>query len=202
MTLKYTSHAFHTPLRDFLPCPKAACHSVPSWTDHFLWGSPVRKWSLEANAAQTITKLMKKYNNEASSVALLSLWVLQKPKHPLSNSSAQPLPSWELWLPLAVPPYFLVNALHNALTLPVQSHSKDTKLHLRTSISLSKSEVYSLHLPLGHHLAPQATAEQRISYLLLVALPTPPSPQSQPRQPPSSSQQSLQKRTLPCKMNM
>lgn len=145
---------------------------------------------------------MKKYNNEESSVVLLSLWVLQKAKHALSNSSGPQLPAWAAMAPPRLPPCFLVNAHHNALTLPVQSHSKDTKMHLKTSISRSKCEVYSLHLPLSNHLAALATAEQRISYLLRVALPIPPSPKSQPRQPPSSSQQSLQKGTLPCKMNM
>lgn len=84
---------------------------------------------------------------------------------PISSGPGSSLPAL-LWLPLAVPPYFLVTAHHNALTLPGLSHYKDTKIHMKTSISLHKCWVYSLHLPLSQHWAPLESTEDRISYLL------------------------------------
>lgn len=56
---------------------------------------------------------------------------------PNSSGPGSCLPA-QLWLPLAVPPCFLVNAQHNALTLPALSHQRDTKIHLKTTIYLSK----------------------------------------------------------------
>lgn len=129
-------------------------------------------------------------------------FVSTKTNKTASLLTAQAAAFLQLWLPLAVPPCFLVNAHHNALTHPDLLHSKYTKIYLKTSLSSSKCVVYNLHLPLSQHWAALVTAEERISYLLRVAMVKPPSPKSLLRQPPSSSQQSLQKRTLPCKLNM
>lgn len=138
------------------------------FTDLSLWDNPQEVYTLDQNSS----------NNSSINGSKIEMWsifrssstvVSTKPRHNMpSASSSGPhscLPA-QLWLPLAVPPYFLVNAHHNALTLPAQSHNKYTKIHLKTCIFQSECGENSLNLPPSQHWAQLEAAEERISYLL------------------------------------
>lgn len=68
-----------------------------------------------------------------------------------SSGSSSCLQS-QLWLPLAVPPYFLVNAHHTALTLPSLSQCTLTIIHWKSHFLLRFDRIYTLppsQRPLG-----------------------------------------------------
>lgn len=145
---------------------------------------------------------MRRNSTTTSTIRCSSTIVSTKSSTTLPLLRARKLPPAQLWLPLAVPPCFLVNGHHNTLTLPILSQCKDTSNTLIKRIFyLNVAYMASRYLSasIGHHW----THEKRGFFTFqAVVVPATPTPTSQPRQTPSSSQQSLQKRTLPCMLNM
>lgn len=137
------------------------------FTDHSLSGNSKEVYTLEATASSNNNRIMKTNTTSESLPVPFYINDNQDTRNILysnSSGSSSCLQS-QLWLPLAVPPYFLVNAHHTALTLPSLSQCTLTIIHWKSHFFGYNLIEYTLFHPPNDHWAPFDTTQGRISYL-------------------------------------